>query len=275
MQSNLAGSLEEVVFPSTALADNVLGDPADRPLLVYLPPGYHDEDDRRYPTVYVIQGYGGQPPMWRNRLIGWRDTFPEAADKLFSRGEVPPCILVFPDGWTRFGGSQYVDSPGTGRYHSYLCDEVVPWVDGRYRTIAHRDHRGIQGKSSGGFAAMITPMLRPDLFGALASHAGDSAHRAVRRQAWRHRLPLPAVAGLPRHASRGAIPPASVRLLGRCCRDAGDIGQPRVMGTRRRRRRPDRPLQVPGSPAASGLRPAGGARRPVPSAPGHHAGEAR
>jgi S-formylglutathione hydrolase FrmB len=69
-----------------------------------------------------------------------------------------------------------VDSPGTGRYHSYLCEEVVPWVDARYRTLADPAHRGIMGKSSGGFGAMITPMLRPDLFGALATHAGDSLY---------------------------------------------------------------------------------------------------
>ena len=75
-----------------------------------------------------------------------------------------------------YGGSQFVDSPGTGRYHSYLCDEVVPWVDARYRTIADRGHRAITGKSSGGFGAMITPMLRPDLFGALATHAGDALY---------------------------------------------------------------------------------------------------
>ncbi len=85
-------------------------------------------------------------------------------------------MLVYVDAWTKYGGSQYVDSPGTGKYHSYLCDEVVPWVDGRYRTLADRSHRAIAGKSSGGFGAMITPMLRPDLFGALATHAGDALY---------------------------------------------------------------------------------------------------
>jgi S-formylglutathione hydrolase FrmB len=69
-----------------------------------------------------------------------------------------------------------VDSPGTGRYHSYLCDEIVPWVDAHYRTQADAAHRAIAGKSSGGFGAMITPMLRPDLFGALATHAGDTLY---------------------------------------------------------------------------------------------------
>jgi hypothetical protein len=52
----------------------------------------------------------------------------------------------------------------------------VPFVDARYRTLASAAHRGIAGKSSGGFGAMITPMLRPDLFGGLASHAGDALY---------------------------------------------------------------------------------------------------
>src|SRR2546428_283845 len=78
--------------------------------------------------------------------------------------------------WSPGPPGRFDDSPGTGRYHSYLCDEVVPWVDGRYRTLAAAGHRAIMGKSSGGFGAMITPMLRPDLFGALATHAGDSLY---------------------------------------------------------------------------------------------------
>src|SRR5205823_2478994 len=72
------------------------------------------------------------------------------------------------------GGSQFLDSPGTGNYHTYLCDELVQFVDREYRTLAEREHRGIAGKSSGGYGAMVTPMLRPDLFGGLATHAGDA-----------------------------------------------------------------------------------------------------
>src|SRR6185503_18495249 len=58
------------------------------------------------------------------------------------------------------------------------CDEVVPFVDERYPVAADRDHRGLTGKSSGGFGAMIVPMLRPEVFGALASHAGDALYEA-------------------------------------------------------------------------------------------------
>ena len=173
--AELAGQLEEHVITSELLRDNPLGDPNERPLWVYLPPGYDDDPVRRYPTVYVIQGYTGHLTMWRNRAP-FRQPFTETADAVFARGDAPPALVVYVDAWTSYGGSQFVDSPGTGRYHSYLCDEVVPWVDRWYRTLAEPSHRAIMGKSSGGFGAMITPMLRPDLFGALATHAGDALY---------------------------------------------------------------------------------------------------
>jgi S-formylglutathione hydrolase FrmB len=173
--AELAGQLEEHVITSDLLRGNPLGDPHERPLWVYLPPGYDDDPDRRYPVVYVIQGYTGHLAMWRNRAP-FRQPFTETADATFARGEAPPALVVYVDAWTAYGGSQFVDSPGTGRYHSYLCDEIVPWVDRRYRTLAEAAHRAIMGKSSGGFGAMITPMLRPDLFGALATHAGDALY---------------------------------------------------------------------------------------------------
>src|SRR5213079_3505104 len=93
---------------------------------------------------------------------------------LFASGESPPAVLVFVDAWRSLGGSQFIDSPGTGRYHTYLCDELVPFVDERYRTLEGAGHRGIAGKSSGGYGAMVNPMLRPDVFGGLATHAGDA-----------------------------------------------------------------------------------------------------
>jgi Putative esterase len=175
---DLAGRIDEHVISSELLRGNPLGDPHERPLYVYVPPGYADEPERRYPAVYVIQGYTGYVTMWRNRSA-FRTPFPEAADTVFASGEAPPAIMVYVDAWTSYGGSQFVDSPGTGRYHSYLCEEVVPWVDARYRTLPDVAHRAIMGKSSGGFGAMITPMLRPDLFGALATHAGDTLYEYV------------------------------------------------------------------------------------------------
>src|SRR5215469_49882 len=170
---DIRGRFEEVLFESKVLQNNILGDPYQRPLWIYVPPGYDEEPAKRYPTIYQIQGLTGQLDMWRNRPP-FRKNYPELADELFAGGQIPPCLVVWVDCWTSLGGSQFLDSPATGRYHTYLCDEIVPWVDAHYRTLPQREHRGIAGKSSGGYGAMITPMLRPDLWGGLATHAGDA-----------------------------------------------------------------------------------------------------
>ncbi len=171
--AELSGRLDEHIFESEMLRGNPLGDPWERPLWVYVPPSCDAAPGRRYPAVYVLHGYLGHLEMWRNRAP-FRKTFIENVDGLFSSGAAPSAIVVYVDAWTSYGGSQFLDSPGTGRYHSYLCEEIVPWVDQHYRTLPHRDHRGIAGKSSGGYGAMITPMLRPDIFGGFATHAGDA-----------------------------------------------------------------------------------------------------
>src|SRR5438105_4553940 len=139
----LAGRFDERVFESQALEGNPLGDPWQRPIWVYVPPGYDDEPDRRYPSVYVIQGYTLQLDMWRNRSPFGAKTYPELCDDLFASGEAPATIVVWVDAWTALGGSQFVDSPAIGRYHTYLCEDVVPWVDERYRTLAARALRAV------------------------------------------------------------------------------------------------------------------------------------
>jgi len=180
----LAGRFDEHQFESEVLKDNALGDPHVRPLWVYVPPGYDDDPERRYPSIYNIQGLTGQLDMWRNRMP-FRRNFPELADQAIANGDCEPCVLVFVDAWTSLGGSQFIDSPGTGRYHTHICDELVPWVDANYRTKAAAENRGIAGKSSGGYGAMVNPMLRPDVFGGLATHAGDALFEMCYLPDWR------------------------------------------------------------------------------------------
>jgi hypothetical protein len=151
-------------FTSEALRDNPLGDPHVRPLHVYVP----DDESRRYPSIYVIQGMIGMVDAWFN-VEAWSASFPERIAEL-----APDAVVVLVDAFTAVGGSQFLDSPATGKYHTYLCDEIVPYVDAHFPTLPDARHRGIQGKSSGGYGAMITPFLRPDLFGGLGTHAGDA-----------------------------------------------------------------------------------------------------
>ncbi|HEV2593390.1 MAG TPA: alpha/beta hydrolase-fold protein, partial [Gaiellaceae bacterium] len=162
---------------SEALRGNPLGDPHVRPLHVWAPEG-----DGPFPSVYVIQGMTGMVESWFN-TAPFVPSFPDEIARLS-----PDAVVVLVDAFTAYGGSQFVDSPGTGKYHTYLCDEVVPFVDERFPTLDAPEHRGIQGKSSGGYGAMITPMLRPDLFGGLATHAGDAVFEAC------YQLEFPAAA---------------------------------------------------------------------------------
>jgi S-formylglutathione hydrolase FrmB len=172
-----AGSLDSLVVESELLAANPLGDPARRPLYVYRPPGVELDHPKPLPSVYVIQGYFGQLDGWWNRNP-YEPAVLEQIDAMFAAGECPDGIIVFVDCWTSYGGSQFLDSAGTGAYQSYLCDEVVPFIDARYPTAPDGDHRGITGKSSGGYGAMVVPMMRPGSFGGLASHSGDALFEA-------------------------------------------------------------------------------------------------
>lgn len=162
--------MEPIEAPS--LRSNPLGDPDVRTTPVYLPPGYDDEPDRRYPAVFLLPGLTGSGPAMLNRNP-WRPTVADRTDRLVAEGRVPPMILVLVDAFTKYGGSQYINSTATGRYEDYVTQDLVAAVDGRFRTLGTRDARGVAGKSSGGYGAMVLGMRHPDVFGAVACHSGD------------------------------------------------------------------------------------------------------
>ncbi len=158
-------------FTSRALADNPLGDPATRKLPVILPPDY-ETSGKRYPVIYGLTGFTGSGPMMLN-IVAWQPNLQERVDYLTADGRLPPAIFVLPDCFTRYGGSQYINSSAIGRYEDYVVDEIVPYVDSRYRTIAAPGGRGVFGKSSGGYGAIVLGMRHPGVFGAVACHSGD------------------------------------------------------------------------------------------------------
>jgi S-formylglutathione hydrolase FrmB len=170
--AHLAGRVETPWLQSRVLQGNLPGDPTERMLPVYLPPGYDDDPGRRYPVIYVLAGHGGSGPLMLAQTA-WGESFPERIDRLITSGAMQPCIAVLPDCFTIFGGAQYINSAALGQYEDYLLDELIPYVDKTYRTKAERDHRGVTGKSSGGYGAMVQAMRHPEVFGAMASHSGD------------------------------------------------------------------------------------------------------
>jgi hypothetical protein len=169
----LKGRVELPRHESSVLAGNVLGDPVLREILVYLPPGYETAPGRRFPVVAILPPYAaGHRSLLNYRL--WEPDVFERYEALLERGECAEVIFVSPDCMTRWGGSQFIDSPATGDYQRYLADEVIPFVDARYRTIPERGARGVIGRSSGGFGALRLALDRPEIFCAYASHAGDA-----------------------------------------------------------------------------------------------------
>jgi enterochelin esterase family protein len=162
------GSAELCLVDSGVLASNPLGDPARRELSVYLPPGA--EDGRRLPVVFVLCGFTGRGQRYLEPHPWFRSVAQEF-EQLVLDGTSQPAILVMPDCFTAFGGSQYVDSSATGAYETHLCEELVPLVDEHFPTL--EGSRAVVGKSSGGFGALHLAMRRPGIFRAAASISGD------------------------------------------------------------------------------------------------------
>ena len=161
---------------SSHLASNLLGDPNERDLFVYLPPGY-EESDRRYPTAYLLHAYGQTAEQVVTPATDgqrWSPPVEDVLDPVFGRMGVTPMIVVIPDGNSRYGCGQWVDSPVTGHFEQYVVRDVVAYVDAHYRTIPNSRSRGVFGFSSGGFGAWNLASRNPDVFGAMAVLSADS-----------------------------------------------------------------------------------------------------
>lgn len=169
----LEGDLRIAFIDSPALQGNALRDPSERPVVAYLPPGYDPEGSRRYPVLYCLHGYTGDAAAlvsarpWETNVVQWMD-------RLVAGRRMRSAILVIVDGFSRLGGSQYVNSIHNGDYATYVIRDVIAHVDATYRTIPAEGGRAVLGKSSGGFGSLYLSMQYPGTFAAFASHSGDS-----------------------------------------------------------------------------------------------------
>ncbi|MHC4473589.1 MAG: alpha/beta hydrolase [Planctomycetota bacterium] len=152
---------------SRVLESNPLGDPVERNLHVYLPPGY--DESHAYPTLLAVVGFTGTGIGLFNR-DPLAESLDQRLDRLIGEGTCPPVIVVAPDCFTRLGGNQYINSTATGPYEDYLLTEIVPFVRDRHAC----GRWGVFGKSSGGYGSIVLGMRHPDTFEALADHSGDS-----------------------------------------------------------------------------------------------------
>jgi enterochelin esterase-like enzyme len=158
-----AGTIERVTVHGKALEGNLEGDSPDREAMVYLPPAYAADQNRRFPVVYLLHGYGGREDTFTARLASLQ----ESGDRLAFAQGFSSAIVVTPSAYTLHKGSMYSNSPTTGDWERFIAEDLVAFMDGRYRTLPSRMSRGLAGHSMGGYGALRIGMKRPDVFGAL------------------------------------------------------------------------------------------------------------
>ncbi|NIA68981.1 enterochelin esterase [Pelagibius litoralis] len=162
------GMLHRLVLDSTLLRNNLLGDPHERDVVVYIPQGHDGKD---LPLLIDIVGFTAGGPAhvnWKN----FGENVPERLDRLIGQGEMPPAVVAFPDCFTRLGGNQYINSEAMGPWEDVLIDEVVPLVEQHFG-CGGDGRRGLFGKSSGGYGSIVHAFRRPDCWSAAACHSGD------------------------------------------------------------------------------------------------------
>ena len=166
--------IEWLKHSSDAINGFPMGDPHERRFPAYIPPKYDGKRSDPYPVIFFLAGWGGRSSKYLEDGSFFDKPLDLVFDEAIISKKIPPFIGVFPDGSSKLGCSQYVNSPATGNYMDYICDELTEFIDGRYNT--HRDpgFRGITGHSSGGFGALLSGMMRSDRFQFICSSAGDS-----------------------------------------------------------------------------------------------------
>jgi enterochelin esterase-like enzyme len=125
---------------------------------VYLPPCYHQQKDRRYPVLYLIHGQSYNDDQW-DRLGA-----DETADRLIGAGEVSPFLIVMPR-------DRVWSQPTEDMFGQVVAQELVPWIDEHYRTLAGRSNRAVGGLSRGAGWALHFGVMNGDLFGAIGLHS--------------------------------------------------------------------------------------------------------
>jgi enterochelin esterase-like enzyme len=160
-QAPAKGTLERIAVHGRALEGNLEGDSPERPVVVYLPPGYGRDTNRRYPVLYFLHGYTATAEAYVKSL-----GMPDSIDRAIAAGG-REMIVVIPDAFTKYSGSMFSNSPTTGFWETFVADDLTAYIDKRYRTIASRDGRGLAGHSMGGYGTMRIGMKRGHAFGAL------------------------------------------------------------------------------------------------------------
>ncbi len=160
------GTKERIKVHSKALEGNLIGDPADRDVTVYLPPSYASNPDKRFPVLYMLHGFTDTDSQW----FGWEKhwiNLQDVIEQSLAEGLSKEMIVVMPNAYNRFKGSMYANSVTIGDWETFVTQELVRYVDANYRTIPTKESRGLAGHSMGGYGTLRLGMKNSEVYSAI------------------------------------------------------------------------------------------------------------
>jgi enterochelin esterase-like enzyme len=156
------GKVEQILFPSKSTN-------ASRRAFVYTPPGYEKDKSVKYPVLYLQHGWGEDETAWSNQ--GHANLI---MDNLIAAGKIKPFLIVMTYGMTnhiKFGGLRNFDITP---FQTVLIDELIPYVDAHYQTLADQSHRAMAGLSMGGMETHTITLNKPEVFSYYALLSGGT-----------------------------------------------------------------------------------------------------
>jgi enterochelin esterase-like enzyme len=145
------GNVQQILFHSPSTN-------SERRAFVYTPPTY-GKDNKRYPVLYLQHGWGEDETAWSNQ--GHANLI---MDNLIAEGKIDPFIIVMTYGMTneiKFGG---LGGFTAKEFETVLVDELIPYIDSHFNTIADKEHRAMAGLSMGGMETHTITLRRPEVF---------------------------------------------------------------------------------------------------------------
>jgi S-formylglutathione hydrolase len=160
------GRVLELTIPAPSLKGNLLNDPVQQPIVVYLPPSYDTTTSKRFATLYLLHGFTADQKAWTGGGYQGLSLGP-FMDEMIKSGRSRELIVVAPNGKNTYGGAFYMNSAVNGNWEDYILRDVIGYVDANYRTLARAESRGVAGHSMGGFGAITLGMKHPEVFSAV------------------------------------------------------------------------------------------------------------
>src|SRR3954471_24113108 len=147
------GQVQQVLFPSKSTNTS-------RRAFVYTPPGYATDKSKKYPVLYLQHGWGEDETAWSNQ--GHANLI---MDNLIADGKIKPFIIVMTYGMTNEVKWGKIREFKIDPFQTVLVDELIPYIDANFRTLANRDNRAMAGLSMGGMETKMITLNKPDVFG--------------------------------------------------------------------------------------------------------------